>query len=246
MNLGQFTTDFTGRTVIVTGAGAGIGEAIATAFVQAGARVVVNDLNPDRAERIAEALKAAGGQAVAFQGDIGNRFQAAALIETARDAYDRIDIFVNAAGIYKAEPIARIDEWDWRRQIEVNLVGAFFCTQLMGRVMADEGGGTIVHIASTAGYSHTLPMGAGYVASKAGLIGLTQQAARELAPSDIRVNAVCVGSIAEPDMPAEPHNMLNRMGNPADAAQAVLFLCSDAARFITGQMLVVDGGGLGG
>jgi 3-oxoacyl-[acyl-carrier protein] reductase len=127
----------------------------------------------------------------------------------------------------------------------VNLTGAFFCTQLMGRVMSDEGGGIIVHIASTAGYSHTLPQGAGYVASKAGVIALTQQAARELAPVDIRVNAVCVGSIAEPDMPTEPHNMLNRMGEPQDVAHAVMFLCSEGARFITGQTLVVDGGGLG-
>jgi 3-oxoacyl-[acyl-carrier protein] reductase len=245
MFAGQMTVDFTGRTVVVTGAGAGIGEAIAMAFARAGANVVANDMNPDRVERIAEAIKAAGGQAIAFQGDIANRFQAAALIETARDAYSRVNIFVNAAGIYKAEAIGRIDEWDWRRQIEVNLTGAFFCTQLMGRVMSDEGGGIIVHLASTAGYTHTLPQGAGYVASKAGLIALTQQAARELAPVDVRVNAVCVGSITEPDMPPEPHNMLNRMGDPLDVANAVMFLCSEGARFITGQTLVVDGGGLG-
>jgi len=239
-----FTTDFTGQSVIVTGAGAGIGEAIARAFARAGANVVANDLNPDRAERIMDTLKAAGGQAIAFQGDIGNRFQAAALIETARDAFGQINLFVNAAGIYKVEPMARIDEWDWRRQIEVNLTGAFFCTQLMGRVMADEGGGVIVHLASTAGHTHTLPLGAGYVASKAGVIALTAQAARELAPVGVRVNAVCAGSISEPDMPTEPHNMLNRMGEAEDVANAVLFLCSDAARFITGQTLIVDGGGL--
>jgi len=241
----HFTADFTGHSVIVTGAGSGIGEAIAMAFAQAGAKVLVNDLNPDRTERITEAIKAAGGEASPFQGDISNRFQAAALIETARDVFGTVNLFVNAAGIYKGEPIARIDEWDWRRQIEVNLTGAFFCTQLMGRVMADEGGGVIVHLASTAGHTHTLPLGAGYVASKAGLIALTAQAARELAPVGVRVNAICAGSISEPDMPTEPHNMLNRMGEPEDIANAVLFLCSDAARFITGQTLVVDGGGLG-
>lgn len=245
MNTGRLTLDFTHCTAIVTGAGTGIGEAVAVALAQAGAQVVVNDLNPDRAERVTEAIKAAGGQAVAFQGDIASRFQAAALIETARDAFGRIDILINAAGTYKAEAIERIDEWDWRRQIEVNLTGAFFCTQLIGRVMADEGGGVIVHLTSTAGYSHTIAQGTGYVASKAGLTGLVQQAARELAPHSIRVNAVAVSSVAEPDMPTEPHNMLNRMGEAQEVAQAVLFLCSDGARFITGQTLVVDGGGLG-
>lgn len=233
-----------GKAAIVTGAGAGSGAATALALASAGANVMVNDINPDSAERTAEAIMAGGGRAMAFQGDVCNRFQAAALIETARDTYGQIHILVNAAGVYKPEPLARIDEWDWRRHLDVNLTGTFFCTQLMGRVMADEGGGIIVNIASAA-YNSTLPEGAGYIASKAGIVALTRQAARELAQHNIRVNAVCPGNIVEADMPevASPNNALARMGLPEEVADVVLFLCSDASRFITGQAIVVDGGG---
>jgi 3-oxoacyl-[acyl-carrier protein] reductase len=241
-----FNVDLNGQAAIVTGAGAGVGRAVALALAASGAAVAVNDLNPDRAETVAAAIKQAGGQAIAFRGDVGNRFQAAALIETAREAFGRIHLLVNAAGIFKAEPLKRIDEWDWRRQIEVNITGTFFCTQLLGRVMADEGGGVIVNIASTAGHPHSIEQGIGYVTGKSGVVGLTLQAARELAPDGIRVNAVCPGFIAEDDMPTiptEPPNALRRAGTPADVADAVLFLCSDAARFITGQALNVDGGG---
>lgn len=239
-----FSVDLSSRTAIVTGAGAGIGQAIALGLARAGANVMVNDLNPDRVDEMARQIGAAGGKAAAFQGDVGNRFQAAALIETARDVYGRIDILVNAAGAFKADPFARIDEWDWRRQLEVNLTGTFFCMQLMGRVMADEGGGVMVNIASTAGYTRTLPQGAAYAASKAAVVALTRQSARELAPHQIRVNAICPAYIREPDMPVfeTPPNALARMGTPEEVADVVLFLCSDAARFITGQVIVVDGG----
>lgn len=235
----NFHVDLTGQAAVVTGAGAGIGQAIALALAAAGAQVVCNDLNPDRADDTAERIRAAGGQAVAFDGDITNRYQVSALIERARDTYGRIALWVNAAGVFKAEPLAKIDEWDWRRQIEVNIVGAFFCVQLMGRVMADEGGGAFVNLLS----SHaTLAQGVGYVTGKAGMAGLTRQAARELAPHNIRVNAVAFAAIPDSDMPNPTHqNALGRLGTPQDVANAVLFLCSDAAAFITGQTLHVDG-----
>ncbi|MEO8612922.1 MAG: SDR family oxidoreductase, partial [Chloroflexota bacterium] len=138
-------------------------------------------------------------------------------------------------------------EWDWRRLLDVNLTGAFFCSQLVGRVMADEGGGVIVNIASSAGHPNPLPDGVGYVASKAGLIGMTKQIAREYAPQNIRVNAVCPGNIEDPfSEPAEkksiPANAQGRWGTPDEVAAVTLFLCSDAARFITGQAINVDGG----
>jgi NAD(P)-dependent dehydrogenase (short-subunit alcohol dehydrogenase family) len=159
------------------------------------------------------------------------------MIEAGRDAFGKLDILINAAGVMKLGALDRLDEWDWRRVFDVNLTGAFFCTQLLGRVMADEGGGVIVNVASTAGHGATLPDGVSYVSSKAALIGLTQQSARELAPHGIRVNAVCPGNIDTLGAPAQ-----GRKGLPEEVAAVALFLCSGAATFVTGQAINVDGG----
>jgi len=242
--LAQFTVNLSDHNAIITGGGAGIGRAVALSLADSGAAVSVNDLNPDRAESVAEAIRARGGRALGIQGDVSNRFQAAAIIEQTRDAFGRVHLFVNAAGIFKQNtPFAKLDEWDWRRQLDVNLTGTFFCTQLIGRVMADEGGGGIVNIASNV-HDGTLENGAAYVATKSGIVALTRQAARELAPSNIRVNAVCPGNIDADGMPPTTPNLLNRTETPEAVADVVLFLCSDAARFITGQALRVDGGTL--
>lgn len=240
----DFVVDFSNKTAIVTGAGQGIGKAIAEALAKSGAAVALNDLNPDRVATLTDELKAQGAQAVGFQGDISNRFQASALIERARDAFGQIHFMVNAAGIFKADPLQKIDEWDFRRQIEINVIGTFFCVQLMSRVMADEGGGVIINIASTAGHPNPIKQGTAYVSGKSGIIGMTKQAAYELAPKNVRVNAVCPGNISEPDMPTieNPTNAMQRIGTPQEIADVVLFLCSDAARFITGQAINVDGG----
>lgn len=241
----NFSVNLQEQAAIVTGAGGGIGRAVALALASAGAAVAVNDINPDRAARVAEEIVAAGGRAVDLDADISNRFQAAGLIERARDAFGRVHILVNTAGVYKAGGIARLDEWDWRRIIDVNLTGAFFCCQLLGRVMADEGGGVIVNVASSAGHPGTLPDGVAYVSSKAGMIGLTKQVAREFAPLKIRVNAVCPGNITDEDETPKrdiPHNAQARHGTAEEVASAVLFLCSDGASFINGQAINVDGG----
>jgi NAD(P)-dependent dehydrogenase (short-subunit alcohol dehydrogenase family) len=238
-----FTVDLRGHAALVTGAGADVGRAAALALARAGAAVVVNDINPDRPDEVAALIAEHGGRALAWQADVANRFQCASMIEAGRDAFGRLDILVNAAGVERLGPLDKVDEWDWRRAIDVNLTGAFFCTQLLGRVMAEEGGGVIVNIASTAGGGLTPAQGVSYTASKAGLIGLTRQSARELAPRGIRVNAVCPGNVTgEFSADAAPANALGRMGTPEEIAAVVLFLCSDAARFLIGQSLRADGG----
>jgi 3-oxoacyl-[acyl-carrier protein] reductase len=227
--------NFSGHAAIVTGAGGGIGRAVALALGAAGAAVVCGDINPDRAEVVAEAITVAGGKALAYQVDVANRFGAAGMIEAGRDAFGRISILVNAAGVYKAGALLTFDEWDWRRALDVNLTGTFFCTQLMSRVMGDEGGGAIVNIASGAAYPNPIPQGVAYTASKVGVIGMSIQTAHELAGTGVRVNVVCPSNVDEGDtMP------LGDNPAPPDAvAPLVLFLCSDGARWMNGQVVKI-------
>ena len=239
----NFSVDLSGKVALVTGAGTGIGRVIALALASAGAAVGVNDLNPDRADNVTQEIVAAGGQAMGWSGDVSNKFQVAANIEALRDRFTHLNILVNAAGVQRPNTLIKLDEYDWRRIIEINMTGTFFCTQLAGRVMADEGGGIIVNLASV--YGHPLPLAdnAAYVASKAGIIGFTREAAREFAAHNVRINAVCPGDIQEEYEPSiRPTNPQGRVGTPEEVAAVMLFLCSDAASFITGQAINVDGG----
>lgn len=178
---------------IVTGAGQGLGALIAQTLAADGLRLVVNDINPDRAERTAVAIRAAGGEAVAVAADVANKFQCVHLIETTRAEWGQLDVLVNNAAIMPTSTILKQDEWEWNRCLEVNLKGTFFMSQLCGRVMADENqarGGVIINIASTAGTQTAMVNRAAYCASKAGVVGFARECAREYAQYGIRVHTL--------------------------------------------------------
>ncbi|MGB3717703.1 MAG: SDR family NAD(P)-dependent oxidoreductase [Candidatus Promineifilaceae bacterium] len=245
-----------GKVAIVTGAGQGLGRAIAGTLAAAGARVAVNDINPDRAERVSGEIRQAGGQAIAVAADISNKFQCVYLVETTRSQWGALDILVNNAGIEPVSTILDMDEWDWNRCIDVNLKGTFFMSQLCGRVMADENeerGGVVVNISSIAGVEIPLMNRAAYCASKAGIVGFARECAREFAQYGIRVNTIIPGVFVtpmtdqarqNPDMLAkwEREIPLGRLGDPSEVAEVVLFLCSNASSYMTGTTVTVDGG----
>jgi len=244
---------FKDKVVMVTGAGRGIGRAIAEAFAAQGACVAANDITPLNLDETVRRITAAGGRCKGYVFDVALKMPVQAMIEQVRDDWGRIDILINNAGVEPHASILEMDEWDWRRTLDVNLSGPFFLIQSVGRVMREQGGGVMVNIASIAGRAHGLKDRAAYVASKMGLIGLTREAARELAAYNIRVNAVCPGVI-ETEMTAalrQDEAMVRkwledipqgRLGQAQDVAALVLFLCSDAAAYLTGQAINVDGG----
>lgn len=240
---GQFSVDLSGLTALVTRCDGILGHAIALALARAGAAVTANGLNPARVDDIVDTIHDMGGRALGWTGDSSNRMQVSAMIEGTREAFGSLDIVVNVADVEKRAPLRTMDEYDWRRGLDFNLTSAFFFTQLAGRVMADENGGVIINVGSTAGYAGPRADSIVYASSHAGLVGLTRESARDLAPDGIRVNAVCPGIItASSESTAAEDVPQGRTCTPEDVTPVVLFLCSDAAAFITGQAIIVDGG----
>jgi len=244
------------RVAIVTGAAAGMGAATARLFAKEGTRVVVCDVDVAQGEAVAHDIASRGGEAIFVQTDVSDEGEVAALIAAAVDHYGRLDHAVNNAGIAAGNaPIAELDMALFDRIVAVNLRGVALCMKYeIGQMMRQGGGGAIVNIASTAAVRPRLNTAA-YVASKHAVVGLTKSGSIEYAPHGIRVNAVMPGVIATPMVEATLKrigkseaeasaelSLLGRLGRPDEVAQASLWLCSDAASFVTGHSMAVDAG----
>lgn len=238
---------------MVTGAGRGIGLATATAMAKEGARVALCDIDKPLLDAGLEKIETTGGEGLALQVDVTDKQRITEAVGDLVDRFGRIDILVNNAGIYEVLSLAEISEAAWDRVLAVNLKGTFLCTQAVLPIMKRQGSGCIVNMASSAGKTGGFLCGAHYAASKAGIIALTKSVAREAASYGVRVNAIAPGRIDTPMIHSvsEDENEalreqipLGRIGTPDDVGEAVLFLVSDAASYITGEVLDVNGGSL--
>ncbi|MDB9460683.1 3-oxoacyl-[acyl-carrier-protein] reductase [Dolichospermum planctonicum] len=237
------------QVAIVTGASRGIGRAIALQLAFEGAKVVVNYTSSSTAaDQVVAEITAAGGEAVAIQGDVSQENQVDTLIKTTLEKFQRVDILVNNAGITRDTLLLRMKLEEWQAVIDINLTGVFLCTKAVSKIMLKQRSGRIINIASVAGQMGN-PGQANYSAAKAGVIGFTKTVAKELSSRGITVNAVAPGFIITDmtsDIKAEgilQYIPLGRFGQPEEIAGMVRFLASDpAAAYITGQVFNVDGG----
>ncbi|MFD1599263.1 SDR family NAD(P)-dependent oxidoreductase [Halobellus rarus] len=247
---------FTDAVAVVTGGGSGIGQTTALEFADRGANVVVADVDVAGGEETVAEIEDAGGRARFVETDVTDPAATRAMVDVAVDAYGRLDYAFNNAGIGGEQtPVTDYDPEDWRAVIDVNLIGVFNCLQPeIEQMQAQDGGGAVVNNSSILG-KVGFETSSGYVAAKHGLLGLTKTAALENGETGVRVNAVCPGFIetplleaggitSDPEMRSQIESLhaMNRLGTPQEVADAVCWLCSDEASFVTGEALGVEGG----
>jgi NAD(P)-dependent dehydrogenase (short-subunit alcohol dehydrogenase family) len=245
---------FEGKVSVVTGAGSGIGRATALAFAREGASVAVADILEQDNQETARMIMDLGGHALAITCDVARNDDVRRALDETVKTFGRLDFAFNNAGIeYAFKPVAEITEEEWDRIIDIDLRGVFLCMKHEIPLMLKQGGGAIVNTSSGAGVKG-FKGGAAYVAAKHGVVGLTKAAALDYAQSNIRINAVCPGIIdtsmmqrfsggtPEGRQTVIAQEPVGRMGTPDEIAAAVVWLCSDAASFVVGSAMVVDGG----
>jgi len=241
------------KVAVVTGSGRGIGEGIALRFAEEGAKIVVNDVDEANANAVVQKIKELGSDAVAVIGSVASREVVQKMVDTAVSVFGTIDIMVNNAGITRDVILHKMTDEQWNEVIAVNLTGVFYGIQIAARVMREKGYGKIINISSTSALGNAGQLN--YSASKAGVIGMTKTAAKELGPKGVNVNAIAPGMIWTDMMKNMPPQViqqmdamlpylvpLNRKGSPRDVANLALFLASDESSFITGQVIFCDGG----
>jgi NAD(P)-dependent dehydrogenase (short-subunit alcohol dehydrogenase family) len=240
------------KIAIITGAGSGIGRAIALAFVEEGAKIVVADWSEDGGKETVEQIKKQKGEAVFVKTDVSKSSDIDKMVETCLDNFSRVDILVNNAGIYKTYDLHKMSEEDWEKTIDVNLKGVFLGSKRVIPEMLKQDKGKIINIASIAGLVG-FPQSGVYCASKGAIIALTREMVLEYAPKKINVNCIAPGIIKTmmtKDMLddsatkefLESSTLYPRLGEPEDIAQAAVYLASEESDFVNGEVLVVDGG----
>jgi len=241
------------KIAVVTGASRGVGRAIALAYAREGANVVVNYAsNEAAADQVVREIEAIGRKAVKIQGDVARKEEVTAVIQGAKDHFGRLDILVNNAGFSKPAMLLKMTEEQWDQVVDLHLKGAFLCTQAAAQIMKEQKSGKMINVTSVAGLVGTVGQ-INYSAAKGGLLSFTKSAARELARYNICVNVISLGIVAT-DMTEKIRSdeklkeiymrriLLERFAEPDDITPAFVFLASDEANYITGQLLCVDGG----
>ena len=238
------------KVAVITGSGKGLGEAMALLFSREGAKIVVFDTDERAGRDTVEQIWEQGGEAISVHGDVSKADDAVRLIDDAVDAYDRVDVLVNNAGIHVDKTVADTTEAEWDEILGVNLKGVFLCSKAVIPQMRRQGGGNIICISSISGLIGQLNQAA-YNASKHGIIGLVRCMAYDHAQENIRANAICPGVMNTPLVASVPEehiapyrkaNLLERFAEPIEVANAALFLASDESSHVTGSTMVVDGG----